>query len=126
VRGCGLKGARQVGKTYILKQFAGELFPNYHYVNFEADETLSKIFDRDLNPKRILQELSFYVNSSINTDHDLMIFDEIQACPKALTSLKYFQEELPNFFICAAGSLLGIHLGQSSFPVGTTSTLLCV
>jgi len=118
-----LKGARQVGKTYILKRFAGELFPNYHYVNFEADETLSKIFDRDLNPKRILQELSFYVNSSINTDHDLMIFDEIQACPKALTSLKYFQEELPNFPICAAGSLLGIHLGQSSFPVGKVEHL---
>jgi predicted AAA+ superfamily ATPase len=111
-----LKGARQVGKTYILKQFGREAFPRAHYVNFEEDESLCSIFNNNLNPKRILQELSFYVESAINPEKDLLIFDEIQACPRALTSLKYFQEELPGFSVCAAGSLLGLQLGQSPFP----------
>ncbi len=118
-----LKGARQVGKTYILKKFGREAFPRAHYVNFEEDESLCSIFNDNLNPKRILQELSFYVESSINPEKDLLIFDEIQACPRALTILKYFQEELPGFSVCAAGSLLGLQLGQSSFPVGKVTHL---
>ena len=113
-----LKGTRQVGKTYILKRFGQEAFDKFHYVNFEEDEALSRIFINDLKPKRILQDLSFYVESSIDMEKDLIIFDEIQACPRALTSLKYFQEQLAGLAICAAGSLLGIHLGNSSFPVG--------
>ncbi len=118
-----LKGTRQVGKTYILKQFGRETYDQYYYVNFEEDESLLNIFERDLKPKRILQELSFYLDASINTNQDLLIFDEIQACPKALTSLKYFHEELPSFAICAAGSLLGLHLGEISFPVGKVEYL---
>lgn len=115
-----LQGARQVGKTYILKKIGLESFPRFHYVNFEEDETLLNIFERDLKPRRILNDLSFYVDSSINAETDVVIFDEIQECPRALTSLKYFQEEMPELAICAAGSLLGINLSNSSYPVGKT------
>ena len=118
-----LKGTRQVGKTYILKQFGQEAYSRYHYINFEEDESLSKIFEKNLKPKRILQDLNFYLDTSINTDQDLLIFDEIQACPRALTSLKYFNESMPALAICAAGSLLGLHLGESSFPVGKVEYL---
>ncbi len=82
-----LKGARQVGKTYILKQFGREEFDRAHYINFEENEDVFSIFDKNLNSKRILQELSFFLNSSINPEQDLLILDEIQACPRALTSL---------------------------------------
>ena len=113
-----LKGVRQVGKTYSLKEFGRSYFPNYHYVNFEEDEQVGKIFEQDLNPRRILDELSFYLDSSIDIENDLVIFDEIQACPRALTSLKYFNENLPQLAVCSAGSLLGLYFGSSSFPVG--------
>jgi len=113
-----LKGARQVGKTYILKAFGRECFPRFHYANFEKDEQIVKIFENDLEPKRIVQELCFHLDTSIDTGNDLLIFDEIQNCPRALTSLKYFQEELSDLALCAAGSLLGIHLSDESFPVG--------
>lgn len=118
-----LLGVRQVGKTYILKEFGSHHFPHYHYINFEKELKAHKIFEADLNPKRILEELSFYFDHSIDISTDLLIFDEIQACPNALTSLKYFQEELPQSTICGAGSLLGIHLTPSSFPVGKVSML---
>ncbi|MCP4690791.1 MAG: ATP-binding protein [Desulfobacterales bacterium] len=118
-----LKGARQVGKTYILKQFGEAEFQRRHYINFEEDESLVGIFEGNLDPRRIVQELSFHLNSSINLEQDLLIFDEIQACPRAITSLKYFQEDLPGFPVCAAGSLLGLQLGQSSFPVGKVDYL---
>jgi len=118
-----IKGARQVGKTYILKEFAKNNFPNYHYLNFEEDEKVKKIFEPDLNPKRILDELSFYLSSSIDSKNDLVIFDEIQNCPRALTSLKYFNEKIPGLAICSAGSLLGLYFGLSSFPVGKVDFL---
>ncbi len=118
-----LKGARQVGKTYILKHFGEKNFARCHYINFEEDESLAGIFNGNLDPRRIVQELSFHLNSSINLEHDLLIFDEIQACPRAITSLKYFQEDLPEFPVCTAGSLLGLQLGQSSFPVGKVDYL---
>lgn len=118
-----LIGARQVGKTYILRKFGKDSFPRTHYINFEEDDNLSVIFQNNLNPKRIVQELSFYLNSSINPEKDLMIFDEIQACPRALTSLKYFQDGMPDFAICSAGSLLGLQLGETSFPVGKVEYL---
>ena len=118
-----LKGARQVGKTYVLKRFGQEAFHKFHYVNFEEDETLHKIFEENLKPKRILQELSFILDTSVNQENDLLIFDEIQACPRALTSLKYFQEKLPIFAVCAAGSLLGLQLGESAYPVGKVDYL---
>jgi predicted AAA+ superfamily ATPase len=118
-----LKGVRQSGKTYILKEFGQTFFPNYHYVNFEEDKQAGKIFQQDLNPKRILDELSFYLDSAIDIEDDLVIFDEIQACPSALTSLKYFAEKLPQLALCSAGSLLGLYFGLSSFPVGNVDFL---
>src|SRR3972149_1122828 len=113
-----LRGARQVGKTYILKEFGGAAFPRYHYVNFEKDEKLGRIFERDLKPDRILDELQFYLDRPIDRRLDLVILDEIQRSSKALTSLKYFSEEMPELALCAAGSLLGVALQPDSFPVG--------
>ena len=113
-----LRGARQVGKTFSLKKFGQDNFRTVHYINFEENETMARVFDGDLNPKRILRDLSFKLQSSIDVATDLLIFDEIQDAPRALTSLKYFMEDAPEFAVCSAGSLLGVHLGESSFPVG--------
>ncbi|MFH1378823.1 MAG: AAA family ATPase, partial [bacterium] len=113
-----LKGARQVGKTFSLKKFGKEFFKSCHYINFEKDDQVKKVFASDLVPQRIINELSFYLNTSIDLHNDLIILDEIQHCPRALTSLKYFAEELPFTAICSAGSLLGVHLAETNFPVG--------
>lgn len=113
-----LKGTRQVGKTHSLKEFAQKHFAAVHYVNFELEQEVSSIFAKDLRPARILEHLSLHLNRPIRPERDLVIFDEIQQCPKAITSLKYFQEELPTLALCAAGSLIGVHLGEASFPVG--------
>ena len=118
-----LRGVRQVGKTYILKQFGKTCFPRYHYVNFEKSDTLFKIFDHDLNPSRIIEDLRFYLDTDIDISKDLVIFDEIQECPRALTSLKYFHEEMEELALCCAGSLLGIHLNSTSYPVGQVDLL---
>ncbi|MCK5519679.1 MAG: ATP-binding protein, partial [Candidatus Marinimicrobia bacterium] len=118
-----LRGARQVGKTWLLKYFAKTEFPNYHYINFEEDSRLEKIFNTNLNPSIILNELQFYLDKPINIKTDLLIFDEIQRCPRALTSLKYFRENIPELALCAAGSLLGIYLNGESFPVGKVTFL---
>jgi uncharacterized protein len=116
-----LKGVRQVGKTHLLKQFGKLHFPQFHYFNFEKQPHLAKFFEPDLDPQRILSDLSFYSDSPIKVGEDLVIFDEIQEVPKALTSLKYFCEECPKLHLCGAGSLLGIHLNSESFPVGKVS-----
>jgi len=118
-----LRGARQVGKTYTLKMFGEAAFPHCHYFNFEEDERLGKIFEKDLRPERILTELQFYRNNAIDKGNDLLILDEIQRCPRALTSLKYFTEEMPELALCAAGSLLGVCFGSESFPVGKVTFL---
>ncbi|MCB1113465.1 MAG: ATP-binding protein [Chlamydiia bacterium] len=118
-----LKGARQVGKTFLLKSFGKENYLKVHYLNFENEKKLATIFERDLNPQRILDELSFHLNTSINKQKDLIIFDEIQDCPRALTSLKYFSEEMPELSLASAGSLLGIHFNGTSFPVGKVDFL---
>jgi len=118
-----LKGARQVGKTWILKEFGKEYFPSFHYINFEKNTSLASVFKKDLDPVRILDELSFFLNKGIDIEEDLIVFDEIQEVPEALTSLKYFHEEMPNLRICAAGSLIGIHLNEMSFPVGKVEFL---
>lgn len=118
-----LIGVRQVGKTYILRTFGEQAFRRVHYVNFEKEPGLAKLFERDLDPKRIVQELSFYLNTPIRVGEDVVIFDEIQECAQALTSLKYFQEELPELHVCGAGSLLGVHLAPVSFPVGKVEML---
>jgi uncharacterized protein len=118
-----IKGIRQIGKTYILKEFAQSVFPNYHYVNFEQNQKAASLFKGNLGPKHLLNELSFLLNTPIDEKNDLLIFDEIQACPQALTSLKYFAEQLPELALCSTGSLLGLHFNDSSFPVGKIDLL---
>jgi predicted AAA+ superfamily ATPase len=118
-----IKGVRQTGKTYILKQFGENEFKNVHYINFEQNQKAANLFKVDIDPKRILQDLNFLLDTSIDQAHDLIIFDEIQACPNALTSLKYFAEQMPEVALCCAGSLLGLHLGETSFPVGKVDFL---
>lgn len=113
-----VRGARQVGKTWSLKKFGRENFAACHYLNFEEDERLAALFEPDLKPDRILNDLRFRLNTNIQPSTDLLIFDEVQRCGRALTSLKYFAEEMPGIAICAAGSLLGVTLSDVSFPVG--------
>lgn len=113
-----LRGVRQTGKTYLLTQFGHNHFKNVHIINFEKQISLKNLFEQDLEPRRILNDLHFYLKTTINLHEDLLIFDEIQACPNALTSLKYFCEELPELALCSAGSLLGLHLNEGSYPVG--------
>lgn len=107
-----------MGKTHLLKEFGRVHFSNFHYFNFEKETELAKIFEKNLIPERILADLSFYTDSPIAIGKDLVIFDEIQEVPRALTSLKYFCEDCPELHLCAAGSLLGVHLNSVSFPVG--------
>lgn len=118
-----IRGVRQTGKTYTLKEFGKQYFKKMHYINFENNPEAANLFSKNFEPKRILIDLSFLLDTSINTHQDLVIFDEIQACPAALTSLKYFSEQLPELALCCAGSLLGLHLGESSFPVGKVDFL---
>lgn len=118
-----LRGARQVGKTYILEEFGKECFPKTHYFNFEKGRALTQAFEGDIDPKTIIQKLSFLSNTAIDPFTDFLIFDEIQECPRAITSLKYFEEEMPEAAVCSAGSLLGVHLGSVSFPVGKVNML---
>ncbi|MDF1760508.1 MAG: AAA family ATPase [Coxiellaceae bacterium] len=118
-----LKGARQVGKTFVLRAFAEQQYPRYHYFNFEKEPALASIFESSLDPKAIIEALSLHGHIQIDVTTDLIIFDEVQACPNALTSLKYFCEELPQLHLCAAGSLLGIYLNAVSYPVGKVDHL---
>ena len=118
-----LKGARQVGKTYILKEFGKSAFPRFHYLNFEKHPGFIKIFEENLDPARIVTAISFILDTAIDINKDLLIFDEIQVCPKALTSLKYFCEDMPALAVCAAGSLLGVELTAEAFPVGKIDEL---
>ena len=113
-----LRGARQVGKTYILKQFGKENYEGVAYFNFEHDEDLYNLFQSTKDPKRILEQLAFIYGKAILPEKTLIFFDEIQECPNALNSLKYFQEEASEYHIVCAGSLLGIRLSHTSFPVG--------
>ncbi|MBQ7343404.1 MAG: ATP-binding protein [Clostridia bacterium] len=114
-----LQGARQVGKTYIVNYFAGKEYANSVYLNFEKDKGLVEFF-ADLTPEKIIKKISVYKRREIIPGHTLLIFDEIQACPEAITSLKYFCEDAPEYHVVALGSLLGVSVnrGNSSFPVG--------
>jgi predicted AAA+ superfamily ATPase len=118
-----LMGVRQCGKTHSLLTFGEKSFARTHYINFENELEIHNLFDQNLDPKRIIEELSFYLKQPINIETDLVIFDEIQACPKALTSLKYFNENLPELAVACAGSLLGLQLTPASFPVGKVDML---
>lgn len=117
-------GARQVGKTYSIISFGKNNYADYAYFNFEANEELKSIFDRNLEPSRIILELGAVLGRRIG-EHTLIIFDEIQTAPKALTSLKYFYEQAPEYHIIAAGSLLGVALEREnySFPVGKVNSI---
>ena len=118
-----LKGARQIGKTYILNQFGKEYYEDIAYFNFDHDEDLYNLFDNTKSPQRILENLTFIHKKAILPEKTLIIFDEIQECPNALNSLKYFQEEANEYHIVCAGSLLGIRLSHTSFPVGRVNFL---
>lgn len=118
-----LKGARQVGKTYILKQFGNENYEDIAYFNFDHDEDLYNVFTNTKDPKRILEQLAFIYGKAILPEKTLIFFDEIQECPNALNSLKYFNEEASEYHIVCAGSLLGIRLSHTSFPVGKVDFL---
>lgn len=115
-----LQGARQVGKTYILKQYAEENFSNVHYFDLEKsrDEFLSIFEGNSLDPHEIIKKLEFVTGKKIRVDEDVLIFDELQAIPRAITSLKYFCEEMPKLAIMTAGSNLGVVLANAPFPVG--------
>ena len=112
-----------IGKTYILKEFGEEQYENIAYFNFDHDEALKELFVSTKDPKRILEQLVFATGKAIKPEKTLIIFDEVQECPNALNSLKYFQEEVNEYHIVCAGSLLGIKLSHTSFPVGKVEYL---
>jgi len=119
-----LQGARQVGKTFLINEFGRNEYKNLYYLNFEQDKNLSTLFDSSLNPDKIINDISLYIGEKIESEDSLLFFDEIQIAPRVLTSLKYFQEEAPEFHVIAAGSLLGVSIGRSSsFPVGKVNFL---
>jgi predicted AAA+ superfamily ATPase len=119
-----LQGARQTGKTFVLKEFGLHEYVNTVYCNFEEDPALDQFFRRDLNPERVLQELALYMNREIRPEADLIIFDEIQFSNRALNSLKYFAEQEIDVHVAAAGSLLGVKMSSpGSFPVGKVNFL---
>lgn len=114
-----IEGARQVGKTWLMKEFGKTQYKQVVYINFENDLKMRNLFDMDIVPKRIIQDIGLNANLTINPKDTLIIFDEIQECPRALTSLKYFNEDAPEYSIIAAGSMLGVTLHKgTSFPVG--------
>jgi len=113
-----LRGARQTGKSYLLREFGRGEFPDFHLFDFEKDGyELIPLFEQTLDPKKLIQSLGIYQEKPIGPS-DLIIFDEIQNCPRALASLKYFCEDIPAQPVCAAGSLLGVAVQESSYPVG--------
>lgn len=120
-----LFGARQVGKTWILKHFGENNFSDVAYISFDEDNSLGEIFRRTKDPKRIVEQLSYVCGVSIRPQSTLLILDEIQECPEAIASLKYFCEQTPEYAVACAGSLLGLTIGHSgfSFPVGKVDHL---
>jgi uncharacterized protein len=120
-----LKGVRQCGKTYLLREFGKAHFSDVAYFNFELTPALSDLFETDLDPSRIITELGILRGKKIETETTLIIWDEVQFCPKALTALKYFSELAPGYALACAGSLLGVALSKpSSFPVGKVDILV--
>ncbi len=120
-----LYGARQVGKTYLIKEFAKENFKDLIYVNFETNDIVGKLINDNISPEYIIKNLEIAFNKKIDKDTTLIFFDEIQKNTRALTSLKYFCEEAPEYYVIGAGSLLGVQISQKdySFPVGKVEFL---
>lgn len=114
-----IEGARQVGKTWLMKEFGRQEYTNTVYINFDSNSRMAELFSADLDITRILRGIEIYTGKKINSENTLIIFDEVQEVPKALSSLKYFYEDAPEYHVICAGSLLGIALhGGTSFPVG--------
>ena len=114
-----LKGVRQCGKTYILKEFGREYYKDVAYFNFEENRSLNSLFEQDYDVKRILFDLGLFLGRTITPGNTLIILDEIQECPRAITALKYFCENAPEYHVACAGSLLGLAIHENqSFPVG--------
>ncbi len=119
-----LKGARQVGKTWLMKDFGKEYYKNYVYFNFDEEEELKSIFEANKDPKRIVELLSMISGTKIAPNDTLIILDEIQECPSALNALKYFKENANEYHVITAGSLLGTLLAKpKSYPVGMVNLL---
>ena len=119
-----LKGARQVGKTWLMKEFGQNYYDSYVYFNFDEEDELKSIFEANKNPQRIIELLSLIAGEKILQGKTLIIFDEIQECPEALNTLKYFKEKANEYHVIAAGSLLGTLLAQpKSYPVGMVNLL---
>ena len=119
-----LKGARQVGKTWLMKEFGKNYYKNFVYFNFDEEDELKSIFETNKNPHRIIELLSLITGEKIMPEDTLIIFDEIQECPEALNTLKYFNEKANNYHVIAAGSLLGTLLAvPKSYPVGMVNLL---
>ncbi len=119
-----IEGARQVGKTWLMKEFGRTAYEDTVYINFDSNFRMSELFASDLDVNRLIMGLELYVGKKIHPENTLLIFDEIQEVPRALSSLKYFFENAPQYHIVCAGSLLGIALHQgTSFPVGKVDFL---
>lgn len=119
-----LRGARQVGKTWLMKEFGQNYYDNYVYFNFDEEDELKSIFETNKNPHRIIELLSMISDEKIEPEKTLIIFDEIQECPEALNTLKYFKEKANEYHVIAAGSLLGTLLAKpKSYPVGMVNLL---
>ena len=120
-----LNGARQVGKTFILREFGRENYKNTVYVNLESNGTVASMFNDDISPSKLIKYLEAGTGERILPNETLIILDEIQSCERAVTSLKYFCEEAPDYHIAAAGSLLGVAINrnQTSFPVGKVNVI---
>jgi len=119
-----LQGVRQCGKTFLLKEFGARYYEDVFYCKFDDDKGLAGFFEQNLDPRRIIKDLSVFRNKDIKPLTTLIIFDEVQSCGKALTALKYFYEDAPEYHIIAAGSLLGVAIPKgTSFPVGKVEFL---
>lgn len=120
-----LNGARQVGKTFILREFGKEHYKNTVYINLESNRTIASMFSNDISPSRLLKYIEAETGERILPNETLVILDEIQSCERAVTSLKYFCEETPEYHIASAGSLLGVAINrnQTSFPVGKVNMI---
>lgn len=119
-----IRGARQVGKTWLMKEFGQSCYERFAYFNFDEEDALKSVFETNKNPQRIVELLSMIAGEKILPGETLLIFDEVQECPEALNALKYFREKAGDYHVVAAGSLLGTLLAQpKSYPVGMVNLL---
>lgn len=118
-----IEGARQVGKTWLMKEFGKQAYADTVYINFDSNSRMADLFSADLDTDRLIMGLELYAGRKINPENTLLIFDEVQEVPRALASLKYFYENAPQYHIVCAGSLLGIalHHGTSSLSARSIS-----